>query len=176
MLNRFKHISPVYRFVFLFALLSICWYLLYNFLLKPYTGLDMAQVHITAATTQWMLETLGHTTFVKGRELWIAGTSGLWIGDNCNAIPLFALFSGFIISFPGNIKSKAWFIPLGIVLIFLFNCIRIALLAISELHSRAWTEFNHTYTFTIIIYGFIFLLWIYWVNRHSLLAKKKHVV
>lgn len=175
MLNRFKDISPVYRFLIVFAVLSLSWYILYDLILKRYTGIDMAMNHSTGASSKWLLDLLGHKTFLNGQDIHIAGTSGLWIGDKCNAISLFALFSGFIISFPGDIKSKVWFIPLGILLIYILNCIRIVLLAISEIYSRAWTEFNHTYTFTIIIYGFIFLLWMYWVNRYSPLAKKRHV-
>ncbi|HLP10782.1 MAG TPA: archaeosortase/exosortase family protein [Flavobacteriales bacterium] len=176
MLSQFKNISPVYRFLILFAALSLGWYLLYNFILKPYTNLDIAVIDLTATITKGMLETFGHTTFIEGRLIRIAGTSGLWIGDNCNAISLFALFAGFIISFPGNLISKAWFIPLGIILIFILNCIRMMILAVMDTYSRSWTEFNHTYTFTVIMYAFIFLLWIYWINRYSPLAKNKHVV
>jgi exosortase family protein XrtF len=172
----FKNISPVYRFLFFFGTLSLAWYVLYNFILKPYTNVDMGVVDLTAVTTKGMLETLGHTTFIEGRLIRIAGTSGLWIGDNCNAISLFALFAGFIISFPGNLKSKTWYIPLGIFFIFMVNCVRMMILAIMDTYSRTWTEFNHTYTFTIIMYGFIFILWMYWINRYSPIAKNKHVI
>lgn len=171
MLSRFQHISPIYRFLVLFALAALGWFLLYNYVLSPYTNIDMVVIDATLAVSQKTLTVLGHTSFVEGRIIRIAGTSGLWVGDNCNAIALFALFSGFIICFPGQLKSKLWFIPTGILLIFLLNCIRMVVLAIVDVYSRKWTEFNHTYTFTIVIYLFIFLLWRYWVNRYSF-AKK----
>lgn len=167
MFSYFKHISPVYRFLLFFALAALSWFLLYNYLLSPYTNIDMLVVDATLVLSKKILTLMGHTTFVEGRVLRIAGTSGLWVGDSCNAIPLFALFAGFILCFPGNVRSKIWFIPTGILLIFLLNCVRMVMLAISDTYSREWTEFNHTYTFTIVIYGFIFLLWIYWVNRYS---------
>lgn len=168
---RFREIHPVYRFLILFGSLCVVWYFLYNFLLQPYSGIDEAIIRCTTYFSSGILELLGHTTFVEGRELRIAGTSGLWIGDNCNAIALFALFAGFIISFPGDLKSKYWFIPLGLVVIFLLNCLRMVALAIIDTYSREWTEFNHTYTFTVIIYGTIFYMWMIWVNRYSEVRK-----
>jgi exosortase family protein XrtF len=101
------------------------------------------------------------------RVIGVDGTGGLWIGDNCNGIALFALFTGFIIAYPGNWKKKLVYIPVGILLIQCLNIIRIVSLAILDTRSRAWTEINHTYTFTIIIYGFIFFLWMFWTNKVS---------
>jgi exosortase family protein XrtF len=175
MIKQFQQLNPVYRFLIAFGLLSLTWYLLYNFVLSPYTGIDMLVVNSTLNISELFLETLGHNTFIEGRIIRIAGTSGLWVGDSCNAISLFALFTGFIISFPGQVKSKLWYVPLGIMLIFFLNCIRMTVLAILDIYSRDWTKFNHTYTFTIIIYGFIFLMWMFWVNRYSFIKKNKVV-
>lgn len=175
MLNKFRNSSPVYQFLIVFALLSIAWYLLYKIVLSPHTGIDMLVIDSTLSFSKSILEGLGHNTFIEGRTIRIAGTGGLWVGDNCNAIALFALFSGFIISFPGQLKSKLWFIPVGVLLIFLLNCIRMVVLAILDVYSRKWTEFNHTYTFTILMYAFIFLMWMFWVNRYSFLKIPKSV-
>jgi exosortase family protein XrtF len=176
MLKQFQQLSPIYRFLVGFACLSVGWYLLYTFLLSPYTNFDMVVINSTLSVTESILEMLGHSTFIEGRTIRIAGTSGLWVGDNCNAISLFALFSGFIIAFPGQLKSKLWYVPAGIFLIFFLNCIRMTVLAILDIYSREWTKFNHTYTFTIIIYGFIFLMWMFWVNRYSFIKKNKKAV
>jgi exosortase family protein XrtF len=172
MISSFKNLSPAYRFLIVFAGLAIVWYPLYTFLLKPHSPIDEWVIGASLTISKSILQLLGHTVFVDGREIRIAGTSGLWMGDECNAISLFALFSGFILSFPGNIKSKCWFIPVGIALIFMANCIRVIILAVLDVYSREWTKFNHTYTFTILMYGLIFLLWMYWVNRYSYFGKK----
>lgn len=171
MQTSFKNINPLYRFLISFGFLALIWYPLYYFVIQKYTSLDMLVIDTTLQTSKAILNTFGYTSFIEGRVLRIAGTSGLWVGDNCNAVALFALFSGFIISFPGNIKSKLWFIPAGIILVFIMNCLRMVFLAIIDTYSRAWTEFNHTYTFTILIYGFIFGLWMFWVNRYSYVKK-----
>lgn len=130
--------------------------------------MDLFVIDRTVDVSKWILETLGYTVFTGAdRLIGIDGTGGLWIGDNCNGIALFALFTGFIIAFPGNNKRKVLYIVTGILLIELLNILRVVCLAILDTHSRAWTEINHTYTFTIIIYAFIFFLWMLWVNRIS---------
>lgn len=123
---------------------------------------------ISSKILMWM----GYVTESNGaRMIRIQGTPGLFMGDGCNGISLFALFSIFIIAFPGKIIPKIIFIPAGILLIHCMNILRVVLLAIIETRSYALTEFNHTYTFTIVIYAFIFLLWLFWINKYSAIRK-----
>lgn len=160
--------NPVIRFLLTLLLLYIAWFLIYNLWLHPKETVDFFVINLTIGVSKFFLESMGHTVFTgTERVIGIDGTSGLWIGDNCNGMSLFGLFSGFIIAYPGEWWKKLIYIPVGIVLIELMNIIRIISLAILDTHSRAWTEFNHTYTFTIIVYGFIFLLWMFWVNKFS---------
>ncbi len=109
------------------------------------------------------------------RTIGIDGTSGVWIGDPCNGLTLFSLFSGFVIAYPGSVKKKLWFIPLGLVLIHLLNVLRITALALILHYSQdpAVLEFNHTYTFTIIVYGFVLYLWYVWSTKLSDASMKK---
>jgi len=159
---------PVYRFVILFSLLFIAWYLFYDLWLHPEGIMDEKIIDTTILFSSSILEWIGYDIYTHGtRQIGIEGTSGLFIGDNCNAITLMALFSGFIIAFPGKIKNKIWFIPSGCLVLFFANVMRICALAIIEVYSYTWMQFNHTYTFTIIIYGLIFLLWMLWVKKFS---------
>ena len=130
--------------------------------------LDLAVIDITVSISKWILELFNYSVFTGGdRLIGIDGSGGLWVGDSCNGIVLFALFTGFIVSYKGNWKYKLIYIILGILTIEFLNSLRLVFLAILDTHNRAWTEFNHTYTFTIIIYAYIFLLWILWVNKFS---------
>ncbi|MCE3279409.1 MAG: Transrane exosortase (Exosortase EpsH) [Bacteroidetes bacterium] len=160
--------KPINRFLILILAFYLGWYLIYNLWLHPAETLDLFVIDITVIISKELLELFGYTVFTgSDRLIGIDGTGGLWIGDNCNGIALFALFTGFIIAYPGNWRKKLYYIPMGILLIELMNILRVVLLAILDTHSRAWTEFNHTYTFTIVIYGFIFLMWMIWVNKVS---------
>ena len=91
----------------------------------------------------------------------------LAVGNACNGLELFILFAGFIACFPGNNKNKLWFIPLGIIAIELVNAMRAAVLALNQYYRPQSLQFNHHYTFTMIVYAFIFYLWYLWVNRFA---------
>lgn len=178
-----KHFSlknPAIRFLVYFCLLYIFWFIIYDVALHPQvndeTGkqvrteayIDIKMVHTTITISEKIIRALGFNVYTDGdRQLYIEGTSGIWIGDNCNAISLIALFAGFIIAYPGKINRKLWFIPLGSLIIFLLNILRMVVLTILDTYSRSWTEFNHTYTFNVIIYGVIFAMWIFWTQKLS---------
>jgi exosortase family protein XrtF len=160
--------NPLVRFLISVFALYLLWYLIYNLWLHPDERLDLFVIDLTISISKWILELFGYMVYTGAdRLIGVDGTSGLWIGDNCNGIVLFSLFAGFVIAYQGKIKYKLIYIPLGIISIQLLNVLRVVILAILDTHSRAWTEFNHTYTFTIIIYGYIFLLWMLWVNKFS---------
>ncbi len=160
--------NPVTRFLVLVFSLFILWYLVYNLWLHPDERLDLFVVDITISMSKTVLEFMGYSVYTGvDRLIGIDGASGLWMGDNCNGIILFSLFAWFIVAYKGKIKYKLIYIPLGVISIQLLNVLRVVVLAILDTHSRTWTEFNHTYTFTIIVYGYIFFLWMVWVNKYS---------
>jgi exosortase/archaeosortase family protein len=77
------------------------------------------------------------------------------------------LFAGFIVAFPGPWRTKLWFVPMGILSIYLINSLRVIGLAVNHMVSKSSFDFNHKYTFTILVYGAIFYFWMIWVNRYS---------
>ena len=64
-------------------------------------------------------------------------------------------------------KKKLWFIPLGIFIVHTANAIRIAALTIISAENPKALDFNHNITFQVIVYGLIFLLWYWWVQKLS---------
>ena len=99
------------------------------------------------------------------RTVIIDGVHGVWIGDPCNGIELFALFIGFVIAYPGRLINKLLFIPVGVVLIHIVNIIRVIALCMIDFYNSELLDFNHTYTFTITVYSFVFLLWYLWSTK-----------
>jgi len=166
--------EPIVKFLAVGLALYLSWLALYEWWIHPMKWADNAVINNSISISRKILGWIGYVTETSGdRMMRITGTPGLYIGDSCNGISLFALYSIFIIAFPGKIISKFIFIPAGIIIIHLLNVLRIISLAVIETHSYSWTEFNHTYTFTIIIYACIFLLWLFWINKFSGLKKKK---
>ncbi|MDO8998199.1 MAG: archaeosortase/exosortase family protein [Bacteroidota bacterium] len=160
------------KFILTAGFLYLSLYLLYNFIIKEYTYYDQKFIGSIIHSVNFLLEFVGYKTFtvLQDRDyqvIGIDGSNGVWVGSNCNAITLFSLFSVFIIAYPGKIKDKFWFIPLGVFCIHFLNIIRVLALVLIANYYPEFLNFNHTYTFTFLIYSFIFLLWIIWVNKFS---------
>jgi exosortase/archaeosortase family protein len=106
----------------------------------------------------------------------IEGTGGVLIGAPCDGIILFTLFSIFVVAFPGSLKHKLWFIPLGILSIHIVNVMRVIALAVIVSIDESWLSFNHDYTFTILTYAWVFTLWVIWVKRFSPLRASNRTI
>lgn len=171
--------SAFIKFLILASALYLLLFLVHQFIVKRYTYYDQRFITWIIQGADVGLRLLGYKTFMVLQDrdiqvLGIDGSNGVWVGSNCNAISLFSLFSVFIIAYPGPWKHKAWFIPAGVVAIHLINIIRVVALAIIANYDYRLLDFNHTYTFTFLVYGFIFALWIIWVNRFSKLSGVIH--
>ncbi len=161
------------KFLILSSFVYLVLYLIFEFYIKKHTFIDQRFIAIIINSSDVVLNLIGYNTFktisdTDYQVLGIDGSDGVWIGSSCNAITLFFLFAVFIAAYPGHQKSKLWYIPLGLLLIHILNIIRVIILALIAFYNSAYLDFNHTYTFTIIIYGFIFLLWMTWVNKYSI--------
>jgi exosortase family protein XrtF len=179
MILRLFRENSAFRFISVFLILIILWMMLYHWVINPWGWLDKLVINDSSLWSVYFLEMLGYPTFVGNnptiRTIGIDGTHGLWIGDPCDGLTIFALFAFFIIAYPGKWKHKAWFIPAGITLIHFMNILRITILCIIVKTHPSWLEFNHTYLFQILMYLFIFCLWFIWIKRFSgvsLLPKK----
>jgi exosortase family protein XrtF len=92
--------------------------------------------------------------------------------EGCNSISVLILFVSFIIAFSGKLKVTFFYILSGSVLIYIVNLLRIVVLTLGLHHYPEYGEVLHNVIFPGIIYGMVFLLWIFWVNRFSKLNKK----
>lgn len=89
------------------------------------------------------------------------------IVEGCNSVSVIILFVSFIIAFAGRIRETIIYVLLGSVLIYIVNLIRIAILSIGLYEYPLRKELLHTVIFPMIIYGMVFILWMFWVNRFS---------
>jgi exosortase family protein XrtF len=161
-----------FRFLVLSSSIYLTFYLFYQFGIKRYTFLDQRFIRLIINSSEGLLNLVGYSTFKDLRDsdfqiFGIDGSNGVWVGGGCNAITLFGLFSVFILTYPGEQKNKWWFILLGIITIHFLNIIRVAALAMISFYKPEYLDFNHTYTFTFVVYCYIFMLWMIWVNRFA---------
>jgi exosortase family protein XrtF len=165
--------NPFYRFILLFLVIYAGWYGLYEFLIQPNGTFDEWIIATIVQHSRWIFDVFGVVLSELQPGLhpsnWLAieGSSGVIIGPSCNGLALFALFLAFMLSFPGPIKHKVWYVPLGMLLIHAVNLLRVVALVLIVKWNESWLEFNHDYTFTILVYLFVFALWYIWINRFS---------
>ena len=99
------------------------------------------------------------------------GIYAVRIVEGCNAVSVIILFVSFIVAFSGSLKNTLLFIFAGTLLIYILNVLRIAALVVLVFNFPAQSHILHDILFPAIIYGFVFVLWVIWVNKFSKYAK-----
>ena len=172
-----------YKFILFFITGLVCWFSLYHFLYEidflfssKDNTIDIQQSISLAIAKQsnFLLSLLGYQTSIEMHSDMVITliknknfSHGVWIGEPCNGLKLFGVFTVFILAIPGKIIHKIWFIPLGTVAIHLINVIRIAVLTILSSTNPFLLNFNHNVTFQVIVYSFIFFFWFIWIKKFS---------
>jgi len=87
--------------------------------------------------------------------------------EGCNSLSVLILFLSFIVAFSGKLKPTVIYILSGCVLLYVVNLFRIVILTLGLYHYPSYSDFLHSVIFPGIIYGMMFLLWMFWVNRFS---------
>lgn len=165
--------NPVIRFLLFAVLLYLVWFIIDLYLIKPYTSLDRFLSLQLVYASAFLLSILGYipelTIATEEVVIDVEGSTGMgvWVGEPCNGLTLFSLFAIFIIAYPGLWKHKAWFLPVGILAIHFINIIRITVLTLIAKDHAEYLDINHNYTFTIIVYSFVFVLWYWWAVKWS---------
>lgn len=104
-------------------------------------------------------------------EVWFNNKYGVRIVEGCNAVSVIILFISFVLAFSGKLKVTLLYILFGIVFIYILNVARIALLTVLLFHYPEKSHLLHGVLFPLIIYGSVFILWVFWVNKFSKYAK-----
>ena len=93
------------------------------------------------------------------------------IVEGCNGISVVILFISFIVAFSGSLKNTLLFIFSGSLIIYILNVLRIAVLTVLLYYFPNQSHLLHGVLFPLMIYGFVFVLWVIWVNKFSKYAK-----
>lgn len=158
------------RFLLKAAALFVGWQLLYSLVIHPWGVLDRWLIDRITAQAGTLLQWLGYDLLPEpagetNRYIGVQGGSFLWIGDRCDGLSVMVVFALFIVAFPGPWRHKAWYIPLGVGIIHLANVLRVVALCIVVTIDYELLNFQHDYTFQIVVYGLVLLLWFLWVKR-----------
>lgn len=165
--------NPALRFFALLIGLYLFFYFLHQWLILPDGRIDNFLNHILSITSYQVLQIFGVESSLKivpytpiaNHYLYLGNQAMVFIGTACNGFLLYVLFGCFILLSEGIWWKKLAFVSIGITAIFVLNVIRvIALLYLLTINPTLF-EINHHYVFSFIVYGFIFLMWRYWLNK-----------
>lgn len=177
----FKKYQSVIRFIITFLSVYILLSVAYKLYLDFSDGSKYYPDYLTnvvAKQSKELLETVGYNTKIvpHGSEpsikLIIRDKYIARVIEGCNSISVINLFISFIIAFSGKFKTTLFYLLAGSTLIYAVNLLRIVILSIGLFHYPWRQEILHTVIFPGIIYGLVFILWMFWVNRFSNLKAK----
>lgn len=156
--------NPLARFFAILVGVYTLWFAAYDLWLLPDGRLDeWLSLHVVTMTTG-LMNTVGLETFAEGRHVWMPGTLGVLIEDDCNGIGSLGLFVAFVLAYPGSWRQRAWFLPMGLAVVYGVNVLRIAALIMIQAQVPALFDIAHELGTTLIFYAAIFGLWMVWAR------------
>ena len=91
-----------------------------------------------------------------------SGTKIVW---GCSGLKQAFIWMMLILTVKGGWRYKIWYIPLGWVCCYVFNIIRIFLIALLIEQHPEWFGMLHDYIFKYLFYAMLFGLWVYFVEK-----------
>lgn len=173
--------KSVIKFILTFLLVYIFLSIAYKFYLDFSDGSKFYPdyfTHLVAEQSKVLLNEIGYNAQIlphpdePSMKLVLNNKYLARVIEGCNGISVIILFISFVIAFSGKAKTTTIYILAGSVLIYVVNLFRIVILTVGLYHYPWRREALHTVIFPGIIYGMVFLLWMFWVNRFSNLKKK----
>jgi len=180
LVQKYNSLAPYLKFALNIAVLGAVTFVFYKFFRRLPVVHDFYEL-MTYNLTQWSLDAsklgfdlLGYKSEIvrsKG-HIYLEGTVGVHLDRGCLGRNLMLTYIGFLLAYPGNIRSKLWYIPVGVVVIFYLNSLRIIGLGFILLYIPKWMNEFHEVIFKGIVYLFIFLMWYNWIRKYSVTADK----
>jgi exosortase/archaeosortase family protein len=156
------------RLIIIYLLWKICFHIIWQSpsLTISYRHFSLFIIDKMLSHTACFLDMLYYTTEIDlgERLVKIVGTVGVTVGEPCIGLGVMAVFFALIAAYPDHHSKKIWFIPLGLLIIYIANIVRISLLAVLVKTDPAIWELNHKFIFKFIIYSIVFLLWKQWIQ------------
>ncbi|NLP57332.1 exosortase family protein XrtF [Lutibacter sp. B1] len=157
-------------------------FLLYSFYLNKTqrtTGMfECAPITTTVAEqSNYLLNLLGYDSEIEQHEeelsvkLILNSYFIARVVEGCNSISIIILFIAFIIAFASSFKTTFLYILFGSLIIYFFNILRIAVIAIALYEYPQYQNVLHEIVFPVLIYGITFLLWFIWIKRFAKINK-----
>jgi exosortase/archaeosortase family protein len=87
------------------------------------------------------------------------------INESCSGFKQMYQVLVLFLLFPGPWRHKLWFIPAGMIAMFLTNVVRVVLLSVAMIYWPEQWDFIHLWVLRPVYYVVIFFLWVLWVEK-----------
>ena len=176
-IQKYKSTTDLNRFLIKGGPLFLAWRMFRKWMILhgQYTHFTEVWATVYLKISRFVLTISGFETTVSypDRKLWLSNANNaIVVAYDCLGVNLLFIFMIFIVAYPGRVKLKVWFIPFGVVAIFLLNAFRMAALTVVVAKHPDQMDFYHHFVFQGFIYFFIFALW-WWFSK---LDKKKEAI
>jgi exosortase family protein XrtF len=179
--NYFRQYRPFLLFLGKFFLAYLVMTGIYQWYLSGFSDVKMDHItRLVAQQTEWTLQLINSQSVVveddKPNQLIKIFYNGKYVAriiEGCNAISVIILFVSFVAAFSGRLKPTVLFIVCGSLLIYFLNIFRIAVLTVLVYNFPQQEHVLHGVVFPLMIYGVVFLLWVFWVKKYSQYAAGK---
>ncbi|MGB2128804.1 MAG: exosortase family protein XrtF [Flavicella sp.] len=172
-----KH-KRVFLFLINFFVTYLIGIVMYNTYLNKFqqhtTGFVCDPITVSVAEhTRNFINFLGFTSFYTPHvseyslNFYVNDVLLVRIIEGCNSVSVIVLFVAFIVAFRTRLLPTLFYLLAGSFLIYGINILRIAFIILIMRKYPSLTDFSHDILFPLIIYGFVFILWVLWVNYFS---------
>ncbi|MCL2596324.1 MAG: archaeosortase/exosortase family protein [Paludibacter sp.] len=174
--GKYKQYSGIFYFIIILMIAHFVWKLLVvgeeSDVHVTFLGLDISlpfrfMVRHIALVCNKIINILGFGSTLRfGYNIWFPdvqrGINVIW---GCTAIKQSYIFICIIVFYRGAWQQKLWYIPAGLVVIYLFNIFRISTIAIITKFHPEWFYFVHEILLKLLFYFVIFSLWVLWEEK-----------
>jgi exosortase/archaeosortase family protein len=150
------------RFLVKAGLFYIIWQVVYDLIIYPDGRLDQFLATSVAILAKNGLALFGWDINAWDRLLVIDGYRGVVVLNECNALTLMSLYSGFIVAFQGPNKKRIIYLLSGIGIIFILNVIRIMAFSLATVYFQHYWDIFHEFSSFIFFYPVILGIWYQW--------------
>jgi exosortase family protein XrtF len=174
-----KELKPAFRFLAVFVGLYIVLNVLYGLWIASYGNRADALTELVTDQTSFLLNVLGEDTFTRPKPnraaISIVADSNvvLSVFEGCNSINVMIVFVSFVFAFGGERKKIAWFLPLGMGIVYVANLIRVMVLYFVAAYWKEYFYYMHKYVLTALLYLIVFILWWWWIEKVSGVSIRK---
>ncbi len=139
-------------------------------------NLEVKMARMVYYPSAWFVENVLRieiTRVDQTKTMYFANNGYIAVNRSCSGFKQILQFVILMMLFPGSLKRKFWFIPLGVIIVFLTNLFRIIGLSVIVITLPQYWDFSHDNIFRPLFYVVIFIMWVWWVEKLAYPKTKK---